>query len=94
MAAGWLGEGVRRERESVTMASVCVCRMGLEALVESYAFWRPSLRTLTFEDIPGMAKQGRFLSFSSPHLPARLSIFDEVSVEKKKVSSMNTKCTH
>ncbi|XP_061610650.1 T-box transcription factor TBX18 isoform X2 [Phyllopteryx taeniolatus] len=33
-------------------------RMGLEALVESYAFWRPSLRTLTFEDIPGMAKHG------------------------------------
>ncbi|XP_072266516.1 T-box transcription factor TBX18 [Pyxicephalus adspersus] len=33
-------------------------RMGLEALVESYAFWRPSLRTLTFEDIPGMPKQG------------------------------------
>ncbi|KAL0967143.1 hypothetical protein UPYG_G00248360 [Umbra pygmaea] len=32
-------------------------RMGLEALVESYAFWRPSLRSLTFEDIPGM-KQG------------------------------------
>ncbi|KAJ8008732.1 hypothetical protein DPEC_G00081470 [Dallia pectoralis] len=32
-------------------------RMGLEALVESYAFWRPTLRTLTFEDIPGM-KQG------------------------------------
>lgn len=35
-----------------------VYRMGLEALVESYAFWRPSLRTLTFEDIPGIAKQG------------------------------------
>ncbi|XP_052538855.1 T-box transcription factor TBX18 [Tympanuchus pallidicinctus] len=33
-------------------------RMGLEALVESYAFWRPSLRTLTFEDIPGIPKQG------------------------------------
>lgn len=33
--------------------------MGLEALVESYAFWRPSLRTLTFEDIPGMTKQGK-----------------------------------
>ncbi|XP_051736757.1 T-box transcription factor TBX18 [Ctenopharyngodon idella] len=32
-------------------------RMGLEALVESYAFWRPSLRTLTFEDIPGITKQ-------------------------------------
>uniref|UniRef100_A0A8C9PVV2 T-box transcription factor 18 n=1 Tax=Spermophilus dauricus TaxID=99837 RepID=A0A8C9PVV2_SPEDA len=31
--------------------------MGLEALVESYAFWRPSLRTLTFEDIPGIPKQ-------------------------------------
>lgn len=40
-------------------AFVCVCRMGLEALVESYAFWRPSLRTLTFEDIPGMTKQGK-----------------------------------
>lgn len=26
--------------------------------MESYAFWRPSLRTLTFEDIPGMTKQG------------------------------------
>ncbi|XP_069462437.1 T-box transcription factor TBX18 [Ambystoma mexicanum] len=33
-------------------------RMGLEALVESYAFWRPSLRTLTFEDISGIPKQG------------------------------------
>ncbi|XP_069091690.1 T-box transcription factor TBX18 [Pleurodeles waltl] len=33
-------------------------RMGLEALVESYAFWRPSLRTLTFDDISGMPKQG------------------------------------
>ena len=45
---------------------VCVCacvflRMGLEALVESYAFWRPSLRTLTFDDIPGGAKQGMWL---------------------------------
>jgi T-box protein 18 len=35
--------------------------MGLEALVESYAFWRPSLRTLTFDDIPGGAKQGMWL---------------------------------
>lgn len=35
--------------------------MGLEALVESYAFWRPSLRTLTFEDIPGIPKQGKYL---------------------------------
>ncbi|XP_061668764.1 T-box transcription factor TBX18 [Syngnathoides biaculeatus] len=47
-------------------------RMGLEALVESYAFWRPSLRTLTFEDIPGMAKQGIPGSHggvgASPHL--------------------------
>lgn len=38
---------------------VSILRMGLEALVESYAFWRPSLRTLTFEDIPGIAKQGK-----------------------------------
>lgn len=39
-------------------------RMGLEALVESYAFWRPSLRTLTFEDIPGIPKQGKSPSSS------------------------------
>uniref|UniRef100_H3B899 T-box transcription factor 18 n=1 Tax=Latimeria chalumnae TaxID=7897 RepID=H3B899_LATCH len=39
-------------------------RMGLEALVESYAFWRPSLRTLTFEDIPGITKQGSISSAS------------------------------
>ncbi|XP_005917817.1 T-box transcription factor TBX18 isoform X1 [Haplochromis burtoni] len=47
-------------------------RMGLEALVESYAFWRPSLRTLTFEDIPGMTKQGvpgtHAAVGASPHL--------------------------
>lgn len=38
---------------------ILLFRMGLEALVESYAFWRPSLRTLTFEDIPGIPKQGK-----------------------------------
>ncbi|XP_073529256.1 T-box transcription factor TBX18 isoform X2 [Phyllobates terribilis] len=47
-------------------------RMGLEALVESYAFWRPSLRTLTFEDIPGTAGASSLLSSSGaaahPHL--------------------------
>lgn len=47
--------------------------MGLEALVESYAFWRPSLRTLTFEDIPGIPKQGNSQSLLghiySPFLP-------------------------
>lgn len=42
----------------VLTSALMVYRMGLEALVESYAFWRPSLRTLTFEDIPGIAKQG------------------------------------
>lgn len=42
----------------VLTSAFLVYRMGLEALVESYAFWRPSLRTLTFEDIPGIAKQG------------------------------------
>uniref|UniRef100_A0A8C7KLF1 T-box domain-containing protein n=1 Tax=Oncorhynchus kisutch TaxID=8019 RepID=A0A8C7KLF1_ONCKI len=39
-------------------------RMGLEALVESYGFWRPSLRSLMFEDIPGM-KQGDKLMLMS-----------------------------
>ncbi|KAM8825806.1 T-box transcription factor TBX18-like [Synchiropus picturatus] len=43
-------------------------RMGLEALVESYAFWRPSLRTLTFEDIPGMTKQGVQGAHGASHL--------------------------
>ncbi|KAL6055577.1 hypothetical protein STEG23_020559 [Scotinomys teguina] len=43
-------------------------RMGLEALVESYAFWRPSLRTLTFEDIPGIPKQGLTLNRYSTSL--------------------------
>uniref|UniRef100_A0A8C5RRE6 T-box transcription factor 18 n=1 Tax=Laticauda laticaudata TaxID=8630 RepID=A0A8C5RRE6_LATLA len=45
-------------------------RMGLEALVESYAFWRPSLRTLTFEDIPGIAKQGRVTFFLLQGVPS------------------------
>ncbi|XP_067841037.1 T-box transcription factor TBX18 isoform X1 [Heptranchias perlo] len=40
-------------------------RMGLEAIVESYAFWRPSLRTLSFEDIPGIHKQGGTVSSSA-----------------------------
>ncbi|XP_007906618.1 T-box transcription factor TBX18 [Callorhinchus milii] len=44
-------------------------RMGLEAIVESYAFWRPSLRTLSFEDIPGIHKQGG-TSVSSLHQSA------------------------
>uniref|UniRef100_A0AAZ3SIF0 T-box domain-containing protein n=1 Tax=Oncorhynchus tshawytscha TaxID=74940 RepID=A0AAZ3SIF0_ONCTS len=42
-------------------------RMGLEALVESYGFWRPSLRSLMFEDIPGM-KQGDKVSVRSRSL--------------------------
>nr|XP_055043630.1 T-box transcription factor TBX18 isoform X1 [Misgurnus anguillicaudatus] len=45
-------------RDSGRNSVMWCCRMGLEALVESYAFWRPSLRTLTFEDIPGITKQG------------------------------------
>uniref|UniRef100_UPI00398F1D33 T-box transcription factor TBX18 isoform X3 n=1 Tax=Pristiophorus japonicus TaxID=55135 RepID=UPI00398F1D33 len=40
-------------------------RMGLEAIVESYAFWRPSLRTLSFEDIPGIHKQGQDIDCST-----------------------------
>lgn len=59
--------------------------MGLEALVESYAFWRPSLRTLTFEDIPGMAKQGtddkREFFFSSPNnLSAKVKAFQQAAL--------------
>ncbi|XP_031692578.1 T-box transcription factor TBX18 [Oncorhynchus kisutch] len=45
-------------------------RMGLEALVESYAFWRPSLRSLTFEDISGIKQgaPGAHGGVGSPHL--------------------------
>uniref|UniRef100_A0A4W5NXG2 T-box transcription factor 18 n=1 Tax=Hucho hucho TaxID=62062 RepID=A0A4W5NXG2_9TELE len=45
-------------------------RMGLEALVESYAFWRPSLRSLTFEDISGIKQgaPGPHGGVGSPHL--------------------------
>ncbi|XP_055741852.1 T-box transcription factor TBX18-like [Salvelinus fontinalis] len=54
-------------------------RMGLEALAESYGFWRPSLRSLTFEDIPGM-KQGllggssHLLSSSPCSFPFKVSL--------------------
>lgn len=48
---------------------ILLFRMGLEALVESYAFWRPSLRTLTFEDIPGIPKQGK--SQPSSHIKSQ-----------------------
>lgn len=55
--------------------------MGLEALVESYAFWRPSLRTLTFEDIPGMAKQGEGegLARNEAILLSFITTFDNLS---------------
>uniref|UniRef100_A0A3Q1F9B8 T-box transcription factor 15 n=1 Tax=Acanthochromis polyacanthus TaxID=80966 RepID=A0A3Q1F9B8_9TELE len=32
-------------------------RTGLEAIMETYAFWRPPVRTLTFEDFTNMQKQ-------------------------------------
>lgn len=38
--------------------SVCLSvRTGLEAIMETYAFWRPPVRTLTFEDFTNMQKQ-------------------------------------
>ncbi|XP_069743541.1 T-box transcription factor TBX18 isoform X3 [Narcine bancroftii] len=52
-------------------------RMGLEAIVESYAFWRPSLRTLSFEDIPGIQKQGCNCSLKSAEQP---TIFSKLKV--------------
>ena len=56
-------------------------RMGLEALVESYAFWRPSLRTLTFEDIPGIPKQGKSQGILGPiysQFPPRSSVTEKM----------------
>lgn len=72
--------------------------MGLEALVESYAFWRPSLRTLTFEDIPGMAKQGtddkQEFSRLPNNLSAKVETFQQAplaaSVEQKVLSPFQT----
>ncbi|XP_048386794.1 T-box transcription factor TBX18 isoform X3 [Stegostoma tigrinum] len=51
-------------------------RMGLEAIVESYAFWRPSLRTLSFEDIPGIHKQGNITSNKPQGLQLFQSLFE------------------
>lgn len=36
---------------------VLFVRTGLEAIMETYAFWRPPVRTLTFEDFTNMQKQ-------------------------------------
>nr|XP_009921759.1 PREDICTED: T-box transcription factor TBX15 [Haliaeetus albicilla] len=37
-------------------------RTGLEAIMETYAFWRPPVRTLTFEDFTTMQKQQAYSS--------------------------------
>lgn len=39
------------------VAGFSLCRTGLEAIMETYAFWRPPVRTLTFEDFTTMQKQ-------------------------------------
>ncbi|XP_068428719.1 T-box transcription factor TBX15 [Clinocottus analis] len=41
-------------------------RTGLEAIMETYAFWRPPVRTLTFEDFTNMQKQQGGSTGSSP----------------------------
>ncbi|KAM8975156.1 T-box transcription factor TBX15 [Pelodytes ibericus] len=41
-------------------------RTGLEAIMETYAFWRPPVRTLTFEDFTSMQKQQGGSTGSSP----------------------------
>uniref|UniRef100_A0A8C5CFD2 T-box transcription factor 15 n=1 Tax=Gadus morhua TaxID=8049 RepID=A0A8C5CFD2_GADMO len=38
-------------------------RTGLEAIMETYAFWRPPVRTLTFEDFTNMQKQQGLIDF-------------------------------
>ncbi|XP_078088826.1 T-box transcription factor TBX15 isoform X1 [Mustelus asterias] len=50
-------------------------RTGLEAIMETYAFWRPPVRTLTFEDFTNMQKQqggstGTSPTTSSPGTPS------------------------
>ncbi|XP_029113542.1 T-box transcription factor TBX15 [Scleropages formosus] len=41
-------------------------RTGLEAIMETYAFWRPPVRTLTFEDFTNMQKQQGSSTGTSP----------------------------
>uniref|UniRef100_A0A4W5R6X6 T-box transcription factor 15 n=1 Tax=Hucho hucho TaxID=62062 RepID=A0A4W5R6X6_9TELE len=41
-------------------------RTGLEAIMETYAFWRPPVRTLTFEDFSNMQKQQGGSTGTSP----------------------------
>ncbi|CAB1347299.1 unnamed protein product [Coregonus sp. 'balchen'] len=41
-------------------------RSGLEAIMETYAFWRPPVRTLTFEDFTNMQKQQGGSTGTSP----------------------------
>ncbi|KAI3356045.1 hypothetical protein L3Q82_017313 [Scortum barcoo] len=41
-------------------------RTGLEAIMETYAFWRPPVRTLTFEDFTHMQKQQGGSTGTSP----------------------------
>ncbi|XP_033843465.1 T-box transcription factor TBX15 [Periophthalmus magnuspinnatus] len=41
-------------------------RTGLEAIMETYAFWRPPVRTLTFEDFTNMQKQQGGSTGTSP----------------------------
>lgn len=42
---------------SFLLALFSLHRTGLEAIMETYAFWRPPVRTLTFEDFTTMQKQ-------------------------------------
>lgn len=42
---------------TTSFAGFSPCRTGLEAIMETYAFWRPPVRTLTFEDFTTMQKQ-------------------------------------
>lgn len=42
---------------SVSLSLSLCFRTGLEAIMETYAFWRPPVRTLTFEDFTNMQKQ-------------------------------------
>lgn len=47
-------------------------RTGLEAIMETYAFWRPPVRTLTFEDFTNMQKQQ---GWWTPHSHASCDLF-------------------
>nr|XP_014344889.1 PREDICTED: T-box transcription factor TBX15 [Latimeria chalumnae] len=53
----WIGRYFPSKLYTFIFDLLSLHRTGLEAIMETYAFWRPPVRTLTFEDFTNMQKQ-------------------------------------